>query len=134
MKTNLIAYFATLIPMIAFDAAWLGAMAKRFYAPRLGNLMAATPSLLPAGIFYLVYAGGIICFVVLPGIVGEWSLGKLFLWGAFFGSVAYATYDLTNQATLRNWPLALTIVDLVWGALLTGSVSVIAALITRSVK
>ncbi len=134
MKTNFVAYFATLVPLLALDALWLTMMAKRFYAPRLGSLMAASPNFLPAGIFYVAYAAGIVCFVVLPGLKGEWGLAKFFLLGAFFGGIAYATYDLTNQATLRNWPLAVTAVDLVWGAVLTGVVSCVAALITRALK
>lgn len=131
MPTALIAFFAALVPMLAIDAVWLSTMAKRFYAPRIGHLMAPTPDLAPAAIFYLLYGIGLTVLVVLPAIRGQWSLAHAFASGALLGLVAYGTYDLTNQATLLNWPVAVTLVDLLWGGLLTGAVTVIAVLITQ---
>ena len=131
MNTNLIALLATLVPMLAFDAVWLSTMAKRFYAPNLGTLMSETPKFLPAGIFYLIYVAGVTVFVVIPSINGNQSLLQTFIYGALFGFVAYATYDLTNQATLRDWPLIVTLVDLAWGTVLTGTVSIIAVSLTK---
>jgi uncharacterized membrane protein len=81
--------------------------------------------------FYVIYIVAISIFVVLPALQGNFSVGKVFLLGAFLGLTAYATYDLTNQATLKNWPTIVTIIDLIWGAMLTGTVSALTFLITR---
>ena len=131
MNTTVIALVSTLVPMLAFDAVWLSTMAKRFYAPNLGVLMTDAPKFLPAGIFYLIYVCGVTVFVVLPAVNANHSLLQTFLYGAFFGFVAYATYDLTNQATLRDWPIIVTLVDLAWGTVLTGTVSIIAVSLTK---
>jgi uncharacterized membrane protein len=131
MKTFIVAYFAFLLPMLAIDAVWLGAMSKRFYAPRIGSLLAESPRLAPAVIFYLIYALGPTVLVVVRAVDHGTGYGKVFLFGALLGLVAYGTYDLTNQATLKTWPVVVTLADLAWGSLLTGVVSIIAVSLTR---
>lgn len=126
-----ISFFSALLSLLVIDGVWLTLMGKSFYAVKLGEMMSKNFQLLPAGIFYLIYAFGLSMLVIIPAIQGHSSLLKVFLFGALLGFVAYATYDLTNQATLKNWPLIVTIVDLAWGTLLTGTVSVITVLITK---
>ncbi|HST36652.1 MAG TPA: DUF2177 family protein [Allosphingosinicella sp.] len=129
-----LAYAATGIAFIAIDAVWLRTMAPTFYRGAIGSLLADQPRLGAAAAFYLVYAAGIVLFAVAPAFAhpgGSWktALG----YGAALGFVAYATYDLTNQATLKVWPLRLTLVDLAWGTLLTGAAAAIGYLVTRAI-
>lgn len=131
MPTILIAFLAATLPMLAIDAVWLTVMNKRFYTPRIGHLMAPSPDFLPVIAFYLLYGIGLTVLVILPALREGWTLGHIFMTGALLGLVAYGTYDLTNQATLLNWPVSVTIIDLAWGSLLTGTVAVIATLITH---
>lgn len=126
-----ISFFSALVSLLVIDGVWLTLMGKSFYAVKLGEMMSKNFQLLPAGIFYLIYAFGLSILVIIPAIQGHFSLLKVFLFGALLGFVAYSAYDLSNQATLKNWPLIVTIVDLIWGALLTGTVSVITVLITK---
>jgi uncharacterized membrane protein len=126
-----ISFFATLVSMLVIDGVWLTVMAKRFYATQLGTLMAKNPQLLPAAIFYFIYAIALTLLIILPGVEAHHSLTKIFLYGALFGLAAYATYDLTNQATLRDWSVLVTVVDLVWGTVLTGTVAIIASSVTK---
>jgi len=132
MKEYVIGYFTFLVPMLAIDAVWLFTMSKRFYASRIGSLMADSPRIAPAVVFYLIYAFGAAVLVVVRAVSNQTGYLKTFFLGAILGLMAYATYDLTNQATLKEWPIVVTIVDLAWGALLTGAVSVIAVSITRA--
>ena len=134
MKTFIIAYLSSILPMLAIDGIWLATMSKRFYAAHLGSLMTASPRLAPAGIFYLLYALGITLLVAVPAVNDGTALLKVFAYGALLGLVAYGTYDLTNQATLKDWPVVVTVVDLVWGALLTGAVSIISVALTRLIN
>ncbi len=134
MKTYIIGFFAVSIPMLLLDAVWLTTMIKTFYTKHLGHLFADKPSLTPAAIFYLMYAVGVLYFVVLPLLRSNASYVTVFLTGAFLGLIAYGTYDLTNQATMKNWPTIITVVDLAWGALLTGTVSMIAVWIMKITK
>jgi uncharacterized membrane protein len=115
-------YFATLIAFFAVDIVWLGLVARTFYRKYLGFLMAPSPNWLAAIIFYLLYIVGILVLAVLPGLETN-SLETTLLRGALFGLVAYATYDLTNLATIKNWPLVVTIVDMIWGTVLSVIVS-----------
>ncbi len=132
MKTYVIAYFCFLVPMLAIDAVWLFAMSKRFYATRIGSLLAPSPKLAPAAAFYLVYAFGAAVLVVVRAVNNDTGILKTFLLGAILGLFGYATYDLTNQATLKEWPVLVTAVDLAWGACLTGAVSLVAVSLTRA--
>lgn len=130
MKTHIIAYVFVLLPMLAIDAVWLKTMSKRFYKVRIGSLMAESPRPVPAVFFYLIYVLGPTFLVVAPAVNDGTGYLKAFLLGALVGLVAYGTYDLTNQATLMEWPTIVTVVDLVWGALLTGVVSIISVAVT----
>lgn len=131
MRLFFIATLATLAAMLPLDLIWLTTVAKTFYARHLGHLFAEAPNLTPAGIFYLLYAAGLALLVVVPAATGGFSLGKTYLYGAALGLVAYGTYDLTNHATMRDWPLVVTVVDMAWGALITGLAAVVATVITK---
>ena len=109
------AYAATLVVMVALDMFWLGIVAKSFYQQGIGHLMAERPNVPVAVLFYAVYAAGVVVFAVAPSeSTAGWT--RVLVMGALFGFFAYATYDLTNLATLRNWPVALSLVDIAWGA------------------
>jgi uncharacterized membrane protein len=116
MLRYLAAYAAVMVTMLALDIVWLGVIAKGLYQRGIGHLMAAQPNLAAALLFYIAYAAGLVYFVVAPrAITTAWS-STLFA-GALFGAVAYATYDLSNLATLRDWPWHIAVVDICWGAL-----------------
>jgi uncharacterized membrane protein len=115
-------YLATFIAFLAVDAVWLAFVARTFYRKYLGFLMAPNPNWLAAILFYLLFVVGILVLVVLPGLETG-SLKTTLLRGALFGLVAYATYDLTNLATVKDWPLIVTVVDMIWGTVLSTAVS-----------
>jgi uncharacterized membrane protein len=104
---------------LAIDMIWLVVIASGFYKRQLGELLAARPNWVAAVIFYLLYVLGIVVFASQPADNGWQALGL----GALFGLIAYATYDLTNLATIRDWPVTLVVVDLVWGAALSAVVA-----------
>jgi uncharacterized membrane protein len=114
----LLPYLAVVATMIALDVAWIGVVARPLYTRGIGHLMAAHPNFVAALAFYLLYAAGLMAFVVLRQPAGDWRMAAA--WGAAFGFMAYMTYDLTNLATLRDWPLALSFVDVAWGCVATG--------------
>ncbi len=120
MTRYLVAYASTVVVFLAIDMLWLGFIARDFYKSRLGDLLLAQPIWPVALGFYAVFVVGIVMFVVGPALNSGASVGWALLWGAAFGFFAYATYDLTNLSTLRNWPVSLSIVDLAWGTALTG--------------
>lgn len=113
-------YVATLIPFLIADLLWLGVVARKFYKSELGALMADPIDLKVAMAFYLLFPAGIVIFAVAPALAAG-SAGQALLMGALFGFFCYATYDLTNLATLKNWPLKLSLVDMLWGTVLTGT-------------
>jgi uncharacterized membrane protein len=115
-----LAYFATLLTMALLDAAWLTTMVPFLYRPRLGAMLLPKPVLWAAAAFYLLYGAGIVLFAVLPALKAD-SLARAALLGAALGLMAYATYDLTNQATLRDWPPLITALDLLWGMTITAA-------------
>jgi uncharacterized membrane protein len=121
-------FIVTFLVFLGIDAIWLGIIAKNLYSKKIGHLLSDKPNLLAALVFYLLYCVGIIVFAINPALKEKSSLTALQL-GAFLGCIAYATYDLTNLATLRDWSLQVTIIDIVWGTFLTGSVSLISYLI-----
>lgn len=126
-----IAYLSTGIVFLAFDTVWLSLMASRLYRPQLGDLMSDKLNLPPAILFYLLYIAGIVVFAVQPALSsGRWTMALAL--GAFLGLVAYGTYDLTNHATLRNWPVLVTVADLIWGTALTALSATAGMLITRA--
>jgi uncharacterized membrane protein len=127
MKKYLILYLATAFVLVFIDGVWLGVIAKDFYRSRVGHLMSPEVNWWAAAAFYLIYPVGVVIFANNPVLTGgAWSTALLY--GALFGFFAYATYDLTNLATLRNWPVSLTALDMAWGALVTG-VSAVAGLL-----
>lgn len=110
-----IAYIAIIVPFCLLDAVWLTVMGKLVYKPTLGDILLPTVNLPPAIVFYLLYPIGILVFAVLPALKAG-SVQPAIVYAALFGALAYATYDLTNHATLRNWTLQITLMDIVWGA------------------
>ena len=117
-------YLIALPVFLGIDIIWLTLVAKNFYAKQIGYFMAKNPNLIVAFIFYLIFIAGLIVFVITPALDKK-SWIQALLAGAFFGLVTYATYDLTNLATIKDWPLIITIVDLIWGMTLSAVVSVI---------
>lgn len=114
MTKYLVAYAATLIVMVALDMLWLGLIAKPIYQQGIGHLMGEAPRVGVAVIFYALYAAGLVFFAVAAHPPGA-PWGKTLLWAALFGFFAYATYDLTNLATLKGWPLGMSLLDMAWG-------------------
>ena len=125
-------YCVTLLVFVTLDLIWLGAVAKLFYRTQLAGLIAVKFNLWAALAFYLVYPLGVVLFAVVPA-VSSGSSTDAAVWGALFGFFAYATYDLTNLATLRDWPVRLTVVDLAWGTVLTALAAACGQMITRSI-
>lgn len=118
---------------IALDMIWLGLVAKNFYQDQIGFLMKSEINWAAALVFYLLFVLGLVLFVIAPAIEkNSWVHALLF--GALFGLVTYATYDLSNLATLKDWPLWVTVVDLAWGATLAASVSTASFYIARQVN
>ena len=115
MKKCLIAYLATLLAFLALDGLWLGFLMASTYRALLGSLMLDQPLLVPAAVFYLLYAVGCVVFVVLPA--STWQRAARL--GALLGLVAYGTYDLSNWATLHGWSAQLALMDIAWGTLAT---------------
>ena len=118
-KQFTIAYGATAVVFLALDAIWLTVMADRLYRPAMGHIMLERFALAPAGAFYAIYVLGVVAFAVAPGLSQRSCLAALGM-GTLLGLVAYATYDLTNQATLKGWPWKVTLADLCWGTAVTG--------------
>ncbi len=118
-------FLVTLVAFFAIDMLWLGLIARSFYRKHLGFLMAPSTNWTAAIIFYLLFILGILVFVVVPGLQQEQSLQTVLIRAALYGLITYATYDLTNLATLKDWPVFLTIVDMTWGTVLSLLVSFI---------
>ena len=123
-------YLISLIGFLVIDFVWLAFVARTFYRKHLGFLLADQPNWWAAVAFYLLFVAGMVVFVVTPCLQAG-SLRKVLLLGAFFGLVTYATYDLTNHATVKNWPWIVTVIDLCWGAVLAATVSSIGYLAGR---
>lgn len=115
--TALIGYVAALAAMVVADMIWLGVMVDRLYRPTLGDVLAGSVNLPAAIAFYLIFPVGLTIFAVMPGLRSG-SASTAALYGALFGFFTYATYDLTSQATLRNWTTRLTVIDIAWGVVL----------------
>jgi len=110
-------YGITTAVFFAFDFVWLSTATSRIYQPYLGDLLAPEPKLAVAAVFYLFYVVGILALAVIPGLREGAVIGALWR-GALFGFLAYATYDLTNLATIRDWPWQVSVIDMVWGTTL----------------
>ena len=133
MPIWLAAYFSTVLLFLAVDAIWLGIIARGFYRDQLGHLMLESPRLGLAMVFYLFYAAAITVLVVMPAVrSGVWWHAAVY--GGILGLAAYGTYDITNTATLRDWPALVSVVDMAWGTVLTAGVAYVAwAIASRSV-
>lgn len=114
-----IAYLATALTFLALDAVWLGSMAERLYRPAIGHLMAERFAIAPAALFYVLYIGGIVFFAIAPALEARRPVLMALGHGALLGLVAYGTFDLTNQAVLKDWPWHVTLADLAWGSFVT---------------
>jgi uncharacterized membrane protein len=123
MNKYLAGYAAIAVLMLTLDALWLGLVAKAAYQSGIGHLMAEKPDLVAAGLFYLLFPAGLVIFVLAPQAQDtDWA--RTVLMGALFGFFAYATYDLSNLATLRDWPLRLSLLDLAWGTVISATCAV----------
>jgi uncharacterized membrane protein len=118
----LVVWAIALLIFLALDSVWLGVIASGFYQRELGHLLGAGVNWTAAVLFYAVFVAGVVFFVIGPALESRSALRAL-SHGALFGLVAYATYDLTNHATMRDWPLIVTVVDLGWGTVLTAAVA-----------
>ena len=116
MKTLLLPYFTVLVVMVVLDLVWLGGVAMPLYKRGIGHLMADKPNFAAAVLFYVLYAVGVAVFAV-RGVDGWLAAAGH---GALLGALAYMTYDLTNMATLKDWPIGLSVIDVAWGTLATG--------------
>lgn len=115
-----LAYLGSSIALLCLDFVWLNLAAPRFYRPRIGALLLESPNLVVAGVFYLVYAAGVVVLAVLPS-AGERSPVLALGLGAVLGLVAYGTYDFTNLATLKGWSGSVTAVDVTWGIIVSAA-------------
>jgi len=125
--------YAMALPVFfAIDMVWLGLVAKNFYRAQIGMLLKPDVNWIAAIIFYLIFIAGLVMFVIAPAMEHNSWTHALF-WGALFGLVCYATYDLTNLAIAKDWPLLVTIVDLAWGVVLAASVSMVTYFIASKI-
>ena len=133
MKTLVVGYLVALAALAILDALWLGVISRESYKARLGQLLLDRPLWSVAILFYLIHAAGIAVFAVPPALAaGTWPAAMLY--GALFGFCVYAAYDITNLATLRGWPMAVSLVDLAWGAVVTAAATLAAFLVVRAVQ
>ncbi|MBN2588677.1 MAG: DUF2177 family protein [Sedimentisphaerales bacterium] len=129
----LLTYIVSVPVFFIVDMIWLGVIAKGFYRKALEPLMTPNINWVAAIIFYLLFLVGVLIFALLPGMEKK-SLLHTIVMAALFGFIAYATYDLTNLATLRDWPLMLSIVDMIWGSFLSASTATITYLIMSRIS
>jgi len=123
-------YVVAFLIFLIIDMFWLGLVAKNIYAKYLGEFMSPKVKWVAAILFYLLFIVGLVFFVIQPALLkSSWSYALLA--GMLFGLISYATYDLTNLATLNNWPITITIIDLIWGTFLGGTVSLLTFLLVR---
>jgi uncharacterized membrane protein len=126
-------YLCTLLAFVAIDMVWLGLVARGFYREHLGYLLRPDPNWAVAVVFYLLFVAGLLVFVVNPGLRAG-SARKVLGLGALFGLITYATYDLTNLATVKDWPWLVSAVDLAWGSILGAAVSGLGFLAGRRLR
>jgi uncharacterized membrane protein len=122
-----------LVVFLAIDMVWLLVISKDLYAKELGYLMAPNVNLISALIFYLIFIVGLVVFVIQPALTSK-SIKDLVIKAVLFGLVTYATYDLTNLATIKDWPLLITIIDLIWGMTVSTLVAVATFKISEKLK
>lgn len=127
---NLKVYLITVVVFFLVDIVWLGFISKNLYKKYLGNLMAPNVNWTAAIIFYFLFIAGLVFFVINPAIEKE-SLKHAIVIGGFFGLIAYSTYDLTNLATMKDWPLNITVIDIIWGTILNAATAGITFLLAN---
>lgn len=115
----MIRWFTTLVTFLVLDGLWLGVITRSWYKKQIGHLFAEHVQWWAVGLFYVLYVSALQWLVIQPALQERLSIGQLALRAAIFGGIAYATYDLTNQATLRGWPVSVTLIDVLWGAVVT---------------
>lgn len=125
-------YGMTFLVFFLVDLVWLGVISKNLYRKYLGHLMTPNVNWTAALLFYVLFIAGLVFFVVNPALEKE-NLRYAILAGGFFGLIAYGTYDLTNLATLKDWPLTITVIDLLWGTFLNAATSGLTFLLARAV-
>ena len=131
MSRSVIAYLSTLVVFALLDFVWLGFISKDLYKAEIGGLLLAEPNWTAAALFYLMFMVGIVFFAVLPALdAGSWTRAALH--GALFGLFCYATYDLTNLATLRGWSVTIVLADIVWGIVISASAATASYFATRA--
>jgi uncharacterized membrane protein len=132
MKTYLIGYVATGLVILLLDVIWLLSMTRLLYRPLLGPILLDTAKLAPAALFYFIYVFGVVFFAVAPALsTGRWTTALIH--GALLGLVAYATYDLTNLATLKGWSGVVSLADICWGAILSATAAVLGFILTQAI-
>lgn len=129
MRAAIFAYISGLVTMAVLDGAWLTFATKTIYKPGIGQLMTDKPVIPAAVLFYLLYIGGLTYLVTLPAV--PQGLGYAASRGAVLGLIAYGTYDLTSQAVMRGWPVNVTVLDMIWGTILTAIVATVATYVAR---
>jgi uncharacterized membrane protein len=133
MRQAILHYVIVLAVFLAIDAVWLTNAGRLLYVPEIGHLLKDKPNFLVAFIFYAIYAVGLLVFVVQPAL-SETGYARALFYGAFFGFVAYATYDMTNLATIKGFTTRIAIIDMAWGTILSAIVSVVALWLIRFMK
>jgi len=118
MTKYLVAYLTVAVVLVALDMLWLRGIATDWYQQGIGHLMAPQVNMVAGALFYLLFPIGVVIFAVSPGLADPWWRTAIF--GALFGFFAYATYDLTNLAILKDWPLGLSLIDIAWGSVVSG--------------
>ena len=129
---TLLLYISTFAAFLGIDAIWLTTIAPKFYQNNIGHLMADKPNLVAALVFYLFFIAGVLVLVTIPALKED-SLRRLLINAALFGALTYATYDLTNLATLKDWPLIVTVVDIIWGTVLSTGTALASYYIAKKV-
>jgi uncharacterized membrane protein len=129
----LISYALTFVVFFIVDMAWLGLIAKDLYKKYLGDFLSEQVNWTAAVVFYLLFIVGVFIFAIMPAVEKN-SLASAITLGALFGFFTYATYDLTNLATLKNWPITIVFIDIIWGSVLTGIVSTAGFYIVKYVQ
>jgi len=126
-------YLVTLLAFLVIDAIWLGFIARGFYGEHLDYLLKSDPNWAAAFLFYVLFIAGVLVFVVVPNAQHD-SVKRVLIYGAFFGLVTFATYDLTNLALIRDWPVVVTVVDLAWGTVIGASLSCVSFFAARRLR
>ena len=127
------AYITVIVVMFVLDLIWLSMLAEPLYQAGIGHLMAAKPNLIFASLFYLIYALGLMRYAVVPNIAAN-GFKTTFAAAAIFGFFVYASYDLTNLALLKDWPLQLSLIDITWGTLLSGISASVAKFVSNKLS